>query len=232
MNIKYKIIFFLFLTIILLYIIHFVTSWMHTQKHKETFQNNDFTHNVKETNDKINDINNTIDKVKPITNDKDDDINFKFRMKILEMIDELHISDKTVKTNLIDYLFSDPIKNDLIHKSDADIKDKINSTYKDMSGVTGETQVINHIQYNDHKKEHFDDKIDTLINYVTNLLNGLKDLKNIPIRQESHIKETNTHLISPPRPEDTISKTKQEKIIEKYDNNINGIENTKQYAFF
>lgn len=215
--------------------IYFLTSWMHTQKRKETFQNEDFTHQIESEHDNDKHISKTShNESKTSSEHINNDVNFKFRMKVLEIVDQLNISDKTVKTNLIDYLFSDPVKNDIINKPDDDIKTFIDSAYNNMSGHTMTTVQNNtgDVKSN-HVKEHFDDKIDTLINYVTNLLNGLKDLKNTPVKQESTIKETiKTHLISPPRPEDGIPKVKQEKIIEKYDNNISGIEHTKQFAFF
>lgn len=237
MDLKYKIVLFLFILIVILYMIYFLTSWMHAQKRKETFQNEDFIHQTgnEQDNEKhvYNSHKNTSNNDYTTTSEHNtsNDVNFQFRMKVLEIVDQLNITDKTVKTNLIDYLFSDPVKNDIINKSDDDIKTFIKSAYSNMSGIEKTTHNVD-VKMN-HGKEHFDDKIDTLINYVTNLLNGLKDLKNTPVKQESIIKETTkTNLISPPRPEDALPKIKQEKIIEKYDNNISGIEHTKQFAFF
>ena len=181
MDSKYKFVVFVFLLIVLLYVMHFVLSYMNSQRKQESF-----TEEIEPYDDSA------------VT---DENKNYKLRMTVLGAVDNLKISDKVIKSKLTDYLFSDPIIKDLGLKNDADITQFVATTYTNMVGgtiaqetitvvrpentmlpsVPTPTPVTTQVSTTVHSDvlQNVNNKVDELMNHVTNLSAGLDHLKTM-----------------------------------------------------
>jgi hypothetical protein len=250
MDPKYKIIVSIFFVIFFLYVMHFVLSYMNNQKIKEKFITDDNSYDTygddKELEERFTpDVDN-------IVTTSEHDPKYKLRLDILAELDKLNIKDKTIKSNLLDYLYDNKTLEILLKRNDNERKEFIDQKYKTMIGEP-EMEIkkidVKIRPENKNTKEGFDSKINILIDHVSNLQNGLGELKNInsyqqndpsnngvPITTVQHIMTPPTTAppmqqndISPPIP--GINEIEKKKILIEAYENIEGFENKKQYTF-
>lgn len=261
MDVKYKIIFFIFVIVAILYAVHFLSSWMSTIKRRESFMQDD----DEESMSRYKQENYVVAEERhKITGESRD---LKLRVKILEIVEEFKIKDKTIKGNLVDYLFSDPIIKTITGKSDKDIRSFIETTYENMNvspeDKRGTTPVLPLVT-NGHQptriqllktedisknaiKEDFNDRMDDLMSHVNDLKAKLSRLKDEVLPEsintslvtvgESISKKFGSESLKGKQYPNELkfpqpeSSVKSENQVVETYSGIEGFENRRQYAF-
>lgn len=245
MDMKYKIVISIFIIVALFYFAQFVVSYMTSFKRRESFTEyfDDIEHYEEPEQKKSKPVSKFTDS-KPVSKfadskpnqptttqeapSKSEDMQ-KLRLFILDQLDD--VSDKKQKTNLIEYLFSEPIIKTLIEMSEDKRKEFIKTTKDNMAQPAREEPKSNFIpdikDYFDNNTQNVNNQIssrlDSVLSNLDSMKDGLSDIKNLIVNKGP--KEP--YIPSLPSLPIAATETKLPKITENF---VDGYENIRSWG--